>query len=256
MVQCIGFNTIAKSGTGLIQNIVLKILKDNQYKIPIQNIEVPLAWPGAKVTFVNNFVALCCHFFGTEQSFETTYEIARNNKKIIFFCTVRDPKDVIISAYNWIKNGNYLLTSIKPFLPNMSRENYILLSEEEKISLLIRSDEIRSQYERSIKFSSLKSVKIYRFEDLIDNKKLFDIIINICQCLGIEDIDTKTIKEDILTGLYFGHKLVNNINGSGGTLFKGTRGAYKEYFSEEHYKLFKQSYFGHQESLRHYNYTD
>ena len=44
------------------------------------------------------FRLLCSHFFGPQNLFDTNYNFAKNNPDIKFFCTVREPKDVITSA--------------------------------------------------------------------------------------------------------------------------------------------------------------
>lgn len=248
----IGFNTIAKSGTGLIQDIIVKILVEKKSQLPKKQSVNNIVWSGAMDT-KGKFRLLYSHFFGPQIKFDTNYNFAKNNSDIKFFGTVRDPKDVITSAYNWIKNTNYNQQNINSFFLSMSRGQYIKLSEKEKILKLIESENIRCQYKRSIKFSSLENVKIYRFEDLTNNDKLLNIIIDIYQHLEIKDFDTKIIEKDISKGLYFGDKLSRSTFLNTKTFFKGKTGSYKEYFSKDCIDKFNEFY-KEEESLKFYNY--
>ena len=246
------FNTITKSGSGLIMNIIMKILIKEKSQLPGNQSINNFYWSGS-MDIHEKFRLLCSHFFGPQIYFDTNYNFAKNNPDIKFFGTVRDPKDVIISSYNWIKNTNYNQQNINAFIPAMDREQYIKLSENEKILKLIESENIRCQYKRSIKFSSLENVKIYRFEDLTNNDKLLNIIIDIYQHLGIKDFDTKTIEKDISEGLYFGNKVAETTFLDNKTFFKGKKGCYKEYFSQDCINKFNEFY-REEESLKVYNY--
>lgn len=229
------FITIPKSGSHLIDHLVVKFAKENQVISP--NIDESF---GKDRSFYpphnpNTYETLCEKSIGISihSHMNFGYLLRRFSeehpeyKKIMI---IRDPRDVCISTIHYVKWVLDIMYPQKTF--------------EERLQMMIKNEGIferwalsmESNLEELLNWYFCEDVNIFTFEEMIGEKgggssqlqkeSIKRVASNLNYALSDEELAT----------------IMNNLWGKSNTFRKGIIGDWKNYFTEEHKQTFKEKY--------------
>jgi len=229
--------TIPKSGTHLLLKLLSKL--DYKNRPPIKG------YSPCHLKLKKNQIDLikpnCCfpsHAFATHENIQLT--LNKSFKKIFIY---RDPRDMVCSFANYMLKSKTNWTA--RHLPMEERIKTIIVSigpatfSTEKKSpwndpILKNILTIKEFYYSYLDWSNTPQLYTTQFEKLVGSKGGGNDITqkqeikNICEYLELE-VDEEKI-----------NSIANTLFGNTNTFLKGQIGSWKEYFTEEHKKLFKE----------------
>ena len=230
--------TFPKGGTHLIMKALEMITGRNQKPLPYDAVDA--------FSINANYFKQSWHAFIFYNHLFSFYDVFANQEhpQLIKLIGIRDPRDVILSTVHWI---NYIYNNVKnhPMYGPIVIRDFVKLSFADQITKVIEMPEkfgslhftenMHVMSKNALLWMKNPSVLTVRFEDLVgpqgggDLKKQKSTIRTLGEHIGYPLSD---ILVDFVAASLFGDTP---------TFRKGQIGAWKEYFTEEHKQLIKET---------------